>query len=101
MTKDAAERTGLAVGTPVVAGTVDCNAAWVATGAVEDGDDSIVIETAGIIGIVHKKYSFTRIKRINSYNCDIDIIKIIESSFYPIGSSTIFRSGESIKKGKN
>ena len=60
VTKKAAERTGLAAGTPVVAGTVDCNAAWVATGAVEDGDASIVMGTAGIIGIVHKKDSFTR-----------------------------------------
>ncbi len=60
VTKQAAERTGLAAGTPVVAGTVDCNAAWVATGAVEDGDASIVMGTAGIIGIVHKKDSFTK-----------------------------------------
>lgn len=60
VTKEAAARTNLAEGTPVVAGTVDCNAAWVATGAVEDGDASIVMGTAGIIGIVHKKDNFTR-----------------------------------------
>ena len=34
VTREAAKRTGLAVGTPVVAGTVDANAAWLAGGAV-------------------------------------------------------------------
>ena len=48
VTKEAAQRTNLVEGTPVLAGTVDCNAAWVATGAVEDGDASIVMGTAGI-----------------------------------------------------
>ncbi len=60
VTKEAALRTGLVEGTPVAAGTVDCNAAWVATGAIENGDASIVMGTAGIIGIVHTKDSFTR-----------------------------------------
>lgn len=60
VTKEAAIRTNIPAGTPVVAGTVDCNAAWVATGAVEDGDTSIVMGTAGIIGIVHKQDRFTR-----------------------------------------
>jgi ribulokinase len=60
VTKEAAERTGLAKGTPVVAGTVDCNAAWVAGGATEDGDASLVMGTAGVLGIVHKKDSFTK-----------------------------------------
>jgi ribulokinase len=60
VTKEAALRTGLFEGTPVMAGTVDCNAAWVATGAIEDGDASIAMGTAGLIGIVHKKDSFMR-----------------------------------------
>ena len=60
VTSEAAERTGLARGTPVVAGTVDCNAAWVAGGAIEDGDCSLVMGTAGVLGIVHKEDSFTR-----------------------------------------
>ena len=60
VTKEAAERTGLAVGTPVVAGTVDCNAAWVAGGAVESGSTQLVMGTAGVLGVVHEKPSFTK-----------------------------------------
>lgn len=60
VTKEASKRTGLAPGTPVVAGTVDCNAAWVAGGAIEDGDASLVMGTAGVMGVVHKKDSFTK-----------------------------------------
>ena len=60
VTEEASARTLLAKGTPVVAGTVDCNAAWVAGGAVNDGDSSVVMGTAGVLGIVHKKDSFTK-----------------------------------------
>ncbi len=58
VTKDAAEATGLASGTPVVAGTVDCNAAWLASGAVNPGDSSLVMGTAGIFGVVHREPNF-------------------------------------------
>jgi xylulokinase len=60
VTHKAASETGLAPGTPVVAGTVDCNAAWVAGGAVADGDTSLVLGTAGVLGIVHEEAKFTR-----------------------------------------
>ena len=60
VTREAAEETGLAPGTPVVAGTVDCNAAWVAGGAVDPGDASLVMGTAGVLGIVHDEPKFTR-----------------------------------------
>jgi len=60
VTKEAARITGLAAGTPVAAGSVDCNAAWVAGGAVEDGDTSLVMGTAGVLGIVHEEDKFTR-----------------------------------------
>lgn len=60
VTEEASQKTLIPRGTPVVAGTVDCNAAWVAGGAVEDGDASVVMGTAGVLGIVHKKDSFTR-----------------------------------------
>jgi len=60
VTREASERTGLAPGTPVVAGTVDCNAAWVASGIIEPGDISLVMGTAGVLGIVHKKPKFTQ-----------------------------------------
>ena len=60
VTKEAAERTGLAAGTPVVAGTVDCNAAWVAGGAVESGSTQLVMGTAGVLGVVHEEPTFTK-----------------------------------------
>jgi xylulokinase len=60
VTREAAERTGLAPGTPVVAGTVDCNAAWVAGGAVDAGDTSLVMGTAGVLGVVHETPTFTK-----------------------------------------
>lgn len=60
VTREAAARTGLAVGTPVVAGTVDCNAAWVAGGAVESGSTQLVMGTAGVLGVVHEEPRFTK-----------------------------------------
>lgn len=60
VTREAAARTGLREGTPVVAGTVDCNAAWVANGAIEVGDASLVMGTAGVLGIVHEEPRFTK-----------------------------------------
>jgi ribulokinase len=60
VTEEASVKTLIPKGTPVVAGTVDCNAAWVAGGAVEDGDSSVVMGTAGVLGIVHIKDSFTK-----------------------------------------
>lgn len=60
VTQEAADRTGLAKGTPVVAGTVDCNAAWVANGALHDGEMSLVMGSAGVMGIVHEEPKFTK-----------------------------------------
>jgi xylulokinase len=59
VTKEASIKTGLASGTPVVAGTVDCNAAWIAGGATEPGDISLVMGTSGALGVMHKEPSFT------------------------------------------
>jgi len=60
VTRDAAQETGLSRGTPVVAGTVDANAAWLAMGMIEDGDNSVTMGTAGVLGICHEKPEFTR-----------------------------------------
>ena len=60
VTREAAAETGLAPGTPVVAGTVDATAAWAAGGATEDGDMSISMGTAGCMGFIHSKPTFTR-----------------------------------------
>ena len=60
VTREASEQTGLAPGTPVVAGTVDANAAWVAAGAIESGATQLVMGTAGVMGVVHDDPTFTR-----------------------------------------
>lgn len=60
VTREAAACTGLAPGTPVVAGTVDCNAAWLAGGAVESGATQLVMGTAGVLGVVHEEPRFTK-----------------------------------------
>lgn len=60
VTREAAKRTGLAVGTPVVAGTVDANAAWLAGGAVKPGSTQLVMGTAGCLGVVHEDPTFTK-----------------------------------------
>ncbi len=59
VTQQAARETGLAPGTPVVAGTTDATAAWVAGGAIEDGDLSLAMGTAGCMGFIHEKPRFT------------------------------------------
>jgi xylulokinase len=53
-----------------VAGTVDCNAAWVAGGAVEPGDTQLVMGTAGVLGVVHEEPRFTK-----------DMITIIHTAY--------------------
>lgn len=60
VTKEAAQATGLLEGTPVVAGTVDCNAAWVSTGILNDGENSITLGTAGVWGVVHEAPTFAK-----------------------------------------
>lgn len=70
VTAEAARETGLARGTPVVAGTVDTNASWIAAGAVEAGSTQLNIGTAGVIGFVHDEPIFTR-----------DMITIIHAAY--------------------
>jgi len=60
VTGEAAARTGLKKGTPVVAGTVDATAAYLAGGAVEDGDWSLTMGTAGCMGAMHVAPTFAR-----------------------------------------
>ena len=72
VTSAAAKETGLAAGTPVVAGTVDANAAWLAMGMVENGDNSVVMGTAGVLGVCHEKPEFTKnmITIVHTANCE-------------------------------
>jgi len=66
VTREAAEATGLAAGTKVAAGQVDCNASWLGAGAVEVGDFQSNLGTVGNFGIIHKDldYMFSDIGRI-------------------------------------
>jgi sugar (pentulose or hexulose) kinase len=72
VTSEAAKETGLAAGTPVVAGTVDANAGWLAMGMVEDGDNSVTMGTAGCLGVCHEKPEFTKnmITIVHTANCE-------------------------------
>jgi ribulokinase len=58
VTPEAARATGLAAGTPVAAGQVDCNASWVAGGAIRPGDVQLNMGTCGVLGIVHDEPDF-------------------------------------------
>ncbi len=58
VTRRAAEATGLAPGTPVAAGQVDCNAGWVGAGAIEEGDIQMNLGTCGNFGVVHRDTQF-------------------------------------------
>jgi len=58
VTAAAAEATGLATGTPVAAGQVDCNASWVGAGAIEPGAFQCNLGTVGNFGIVHRDLAF-------------------------------------------
>ena len=60
VTREAAERTGLAPGTPIVAGTVDSTAAWLASGAVDAGATQLIMGTSASLGVVHDTPTFTR-----------------------------------------
>jgi xylulokinase len=60
LTPEAANETGLAEGTPVAAGQVDCNAGWIGGGATEEGDIQMNLGTCGNFGIIHKKKTFMR-----------------------------------------
>jgi xylulokinase len=58
VTSETAEATGLAPGTPVAAGQVDCNAGWVGAGATEEGDIQMNLGTCGNFGILHRDTQF-------------------------------------------
>jgi xylulokinase len=58
VTSEAAKATGLAEGTPVAAGQVDCNAGWVGAGATEEGDLQMNLGTCGNFGIITKNTDF-------------------------------------------
>ena len=66
VTPEAAAQTGLAAGTPVAAGQVDCNASWVGAGAIEVGDFQSNLGSVGNFGVIHRSpdYNFSEIGRL-------------------------------------
>lgn len=58
VTSQAAKETGLAAGTPVAAGQVDCNASWIGAGAITVGDFQSNLGSVGNFGIIHKNSAF-------------------------------------------
>lgn len=58
VTRPAAEDMGLAAGTPVFGGQVDCNAGWLAGGAVLPGDVHLNLGTCGVLGVIHDDEPF-------------------------------------------
>jgi len=55
---EAASLLGIPSTCAVVGGQVDCNAAWIAGGAVEPGDFQLNLGTCGVIGVVHDQTNF-------------------------------------------
>lgn len=58
VTRQAASEAGLAAGTGVAGGQVDCSAGWLGGGACEVGDIQLNLGTCGNIGIIHKEKPF-------------------------------------------
>ncbi len=58
VTSAAARESGLAAGTPVAGGQVDCNAGWMQGGAIDPGDIQMNLGTAGNFGIIHRSREF-------------------------------------------
>ncbi|MDR1745593.1 MAG: carbohydrate kinase [Planctomycetota bacterium] len=58
VTRAAAEATGLAPGTPVAAGQVDCNAGWVGGGMINEGEIQMNLGTCGNFGVLHRDANF-------------------------------------------
>ncbi len=58
VTPQAAAAPGLAAGTPVAAGQVDCNAGWVGGGMIAEGEIQMNLGTCGNFGIIHRDANF-------------------------------------------
>lgn len=58
VTSKAALSTGLAEGTPVAAGQVDCNAGWMGAGMTGEGDIQMNLGTCGNFGILTRDTNF-------------------------------------------
>lgn len=110
VTTKAALECGLAAGTPVVAGTVDCNAAWLGNGSTQAGDASLVMGTAGALGVVHAEPRFTRnlttiihtadsehlYTTLAGTSCCGGLLRYLRDCFTPEEAQRLYDSGEDI-----
>lgn len=63
---------GLAVGTAVTGGQVDCNASWLGAGAIEEGDIQMNLGTVGNFGLIHKNDDFVDGMIVAAYSVDAE-----------------------------
>jgi xylulokinase len=94
VTAAAAAATGLAAGTPVAAGQVDCNAGWVGGGAVYPGALQCNLGTAGNFGVVHTNpdFAFSEVGRTS-----INFAYTVDSANTWITVPTTTTGGQSIR----
>ncbi len=94
VTSEAAAETGLAAGTPVAAGQVDCNAGWVGTGAVFAGALQCNLGTVGNFGVVHTdvEFSFSEVGRSM-----INFAYTVDSAQTYVTVPTTLTGGQSIR----
>ena len=77
VTREASAATGLAAGTPVAAGQVDCNAGWMGAGAVDEGDLQMNLGTCGNFGIITRDTNFPETMINFAYTTDSEDTYII------------------------
>ena len=75
VTKDAARRTGLAEGTPVICGTTDTVMEVFASGAVNPGDVTVKLATAGRICVITDKPF--------PHQCIVNYSHVVDGLWYP------------------
>jgi sugar (pentulose or hexulose) kinase len=94
VTPRAARETGLAPGTPVAAGQVDCNAGYLGAGAIAEGDIQCNLGSVGNFGLVFKdvEFSFGPIGRLM-----INFPYTVDSRHTYITVPTTMTGGQSIR----
>lgn len=94
VTAEAAALTGLASGTPVAGGQVDCNAGWVGAGAIAEGDIQSNLGTVGNFGLLHRDepYNFSPIGRLM-----INFPYTVNSGEMYVTAATTMTGGQSIR----
>lgn len=97
----AARFTGLAEGTPVAAGQVDCNAGWIGAGMTDEGDIQMNLGTCGNFGILTRDTDFPNSMINFAYTIDSEnsyiivpttttggqLIRYMRDNFYPLEKS--------------